>query len=129
MKRLLLPVLATCLAFVLVLRSGAAPAPLWRSELPREARAATHCTWHCHTHGCDHRLVLPALLTRDDQLFGWTIRALYATGRVLVPCDAALGYGAANLLVFCIAWPGAMLALWVAALRTRAKRLAVEGLS
>ena len=63
--------------------------------------------------------MLPAFLVGDDGLFGWTVGALYALGHVLVPGRGGLGYGAANLLVFCVIWPGVMYALYVVALRQR----------
>lgn len=121
------PVMLTVMAFVLVLRSGTTPAPLWRTELPDEASRASRCTWHCHNHGCPHRPALPGVLTADDQLFGWTVRALHRAGRLLVPGAPAIGYCAANLAVFCVAWPGAMLAMWLGALRARAARERLEG--
>jgi hypothetical protein len=52
------------------------------------------------------------LLTGDAYLFGGTIRGLYALGRAFSP-DRARGYGAANLVVFCLLWPGLMYGLWV----------------
>jgi len=68
------------------------------------------CTRHCHDHGCHHDPVLPDLLTSDHGLYGWTIRALYAAGDN-TGLDRSTGYGLANLVVFCVLWPGLMLAL------------------
>lgn len=87
-------------------------APLPRRAIPVEARRADRCTWACHNRGCSHRTALPAALTGDDALFGATIRALYALG-ALLSSDRARGYGMANVLVFCVAWPALMYALWV----------------
>ena len=92
--------------------------PLARATLPREPRRDERCTWYCHNHGCPHRAVLPAVLTGDRYLFGATIRGLYAMGRAFSR-DRAHGYGAANLAVFCLAWPALMYGLWVAVWRQR----------
>lgn len=86
--------------------------PLVRTSLPQEPRREDRCTWACHNRGCRHPPRLPAVLTGDRYLFGQTIRGLYAVGRVF-SSDRALGYGAANLVVFCALWPGLMYALWV----------------
>jgi len=107
------------LLFVAVLRSGPTPAPLFRSVLPQESYDATRCTWYCHNHGCRHRPVLPEVLSGDHGLFGWTIHALQSGGRAMSPGAPGLGYGAANLVVFCAVWPAAMLGLWVLAVRQR----------
>jgi hypothetical protein len=115
------PLVATALLFVAVLRSGSPPAPLARTAIPQEPYAADRCSWWCHNHGCRHRPVLPAALTGDAGLFGWTVRALHAVGRAVAPRSPALGYGAANLAVFCVLWPGTMYALWIVALRQRSR--------
>jgi hypothetical protein len=91
---------------------------LVRGALPREGRREDRCTWACHNHGCSHRPRLPAVLTGDAYLFGGTIRGLFALGRAFSP-DRARGYGAANLLVFCLLWPGLMYGLWVVFWRQR----------
>jgi hypothetical protein len=99
--------------------------PLARRQIPREARLAQRCTWACHNRGCTHAPRLPAALTSDRYLFGATIDGLYTLGRAL-SSDRARGYGAANILVFCVAWPGLMYALWVAVWRQRAELAALR---
>jgi hypothetical protein len=113
------PLLATVLAFVAVLRSGPAPAPLARSSIPLEPYAADHCTWYCHNRGCPHRPALGAFLAGDGGLFGWTIGALHRAGDSISPGSRGAGYGIANLAVFCAIWPAGMYALWIVALRQR----------
>jgi hypothetical protein len=121
----LLPLLVVPVLFVAVLRAGA-PTPLFRRALPDEPFRRERCTWYCHNHGCRHRPVLPRALAGDEGLFGATIHGLYGLGAVLVPGRAAAGYGAANLLVFCVLWPGGIYALYLVALaqrrRLRARR-------
>ncbi len=95
------------------------PAPLARGAIPREPFVRERCTWACHNHGCRHRPRLPLALAGDEGLYGATIRALQAAGRA-ASHDERLGYGAANLLVFCVLWPGAMYALLLLGLRQRA---------
>jgi hypothetical protein len=113
------PLLLTPLLFVAVLRSGPVAAPLARRALPQETYDADHCTWYCHNHGCPHGPVLPSVLSGDDGLFGWTVDALHAGGDRVSPHATGIGYGVVNLAVFCAAWPGGMLALWIVALRQR----------
>lgn len=115
----LAPLVVTPLVFLAVLRSGPVPAPLARRALPQEAYDAGHCTWYCHNHGCPHRPVLPALLSGDDGLFGWTVDALHAGGDAVSPHARGIGYGIVNLAVFCAAWPAGMLALWIVAIGQR----------
>ena len=62
--------------------------------------------------------VLPAGISGDRGLYGMTIRGLFRAGTGLSR-DRARGYGAANLLLFCVAWPALMYALWVTAWRQR----------
>ena len=112
------PLLLVPLLFVAVLRSGD-PAPLWRRALPHEGYRPDRCTWHCHNHGCRHRPVLGRFLAGDDGLFGATVRALHGMGQAMAPGRGNIGYGAANLLVFCLLWPAGMYALWLVALRQR----------
>ena len=114
----LAPLLLVPLLFVAVLRSGD-PAPWRRRALPREEHRADRCTWYCHNHGCRHRPSLPRVLVGDDGLFGAAIRALHGMGRVMAPGRGNVGYGAANLLVFCLVWPAGMYALYLVALRQR----------
>jgi hypothetical protein len=90
--------------------------PFARTNLPREAWRADRCTWACHNRGCRHRPKLPAALTGDRGLFGATIRGLYAVGGGLSG-DRFVGYGAANILLLCVGWPGLMYGLWVVAWR------------
>jgi hypothetical protein len=122
----LLVLLVVPAIFVGVLRSGD-PAPLARVALPAEPYRADRCTWYCHNHGCPHRPKLPGVLSGDDGLFGKTIGALKHAGSTLVPSDPAVGYGVANLLVFCALWPGLMLALLVIAVRQRREIRALRG--
>lgn len=103
---------------LLLALNAASSTPLVRARIPEEPRVADRCTWSCHNHGCRHRPALPALLSGDRGLHGLTIRALFSVGRGLSR-DRALGYGAANLLLLCVAWPGLMYALWVVAWRQR----------
>lgn len=114
LRRLLVLVLPLVAPWLVVLAVNAAPpaVPLVRSHLPHEPFAADHCTWACHDHGCRHRPVLPSSLTADDALFGDSIRALYRLGSHL-SADRATGYGAANILVFCLVWPALMYGLWL----------------
>jgi hypothetical protein len=83
-----------------------------RRTLPREARVESRCTWACHNRGCSHRPRLPAVITSDRYLFGATVRGLFSLG-TLFSRDRFEGYGIANILVFCLAWPALMYALWV----------------
>jgi hypothetical protein len=98
----------------------APPSVFPRRAIPREAYRADRCTWYCHNHECRHRPVLPAALAGDRGLYGATIRGLFRAGSALSG-DRARGYGAANLLLFCVAWPGLMYGLWVRAWRPRRK--------
>ncbi|MEZ4299608.1 MAG: hypothetical protein R3B70_31960 [Polyangiaceae bacterium] len=50
---------------------------------------------------------------------GWTVRALRAAGNSAMPSQGLAGYGAVNLAVFCVLWPGAMFALYILAVRQR----------
>jgi hypothetical protein len=114
----LAPLVVVPLLFVAVLRSGD-PAPYWRGTVPREGYRSDRCTWHCHNRGCPHRPVLPRSLSGDDGLFGAAVRALHGMGQAMAPGRGNVGYGVANLLVFCVAWPAGMYALWLVALRQR----------
>ena len=108
------------LVFPLVIVTGALANdwPGVRHAIPREPYVETHCTWSCHNQGCRHRARLPGVLTSDRGLFGTTITALFRVGSVLSH-DRGKGYGAANLLLLCFAWPGLMYVLAVKALRQR----------
>jgi len=112
------PLVLVPLLFVAVLRSGD-PAPYRRRVLPREGFRPDRCTWHCHNHGCRHRPVLPLFLSGDGGLFGRAIRVLHGMGQAMAPGRGNVGYGAANLLVFCVLWPAGMYALWLVVLRQR----------
>ena len=105
-------------AILLAVNASAPGVPLARAAVPREPFRADRCTWVCHNRGCRHRPVLPAVITGDRYLFGATIRGLYALG-TLFSRDRFKGYGAANILVFCVAWPALMYALWAIAWRQR----------
>lgn len=94
-------------------------APFPRSAIPQEQFRPARCTWACHNRGCAHRPALPASLAGDAGLYGKTVRGLFRLGARLHP-DRMRGYGAANFLVFCLAWPGLMYALWVIAWKQRA---------
>lgn len=113
-----LPLIAPWLLLLAVNRTGT-PAPLARSVIPQEPFVREHCTWACHNHGCHHRPRLPLVLAGDAGLYGATIRALQGAGRA-ASHDAHLGYGAVNLLAFCVLWPGAMYVLLQIGLRQRA---------
>ena len=97
-----------------VLRWGD-PLPFPRKTIPREAFVAERCTWHCHNHGCRHAPQLSPWLAGDHGLFGQTVHGLHAIGRVLMPDRPNEGYGLANLLLFCLLWPGAMWGLYLLA--------------
>lgn len=105
-------------AVMLAVNAAPPAVPLARASVPRERWRPDRCNWDCHNRGCRHRPVLPAVITGDRYLFGATIRGLYALGSVLSR-DRFRGYGAANILVFCVAWPALMYALWVTAWRQR----------
>jgi hypothetical protein len=124
---ILAPLLLVPLLFVAVLRSGDPPAPFARATIPDERFESSRCTWACHNRGCRHPPVLPSVLTGDEYLFGWAVRGLHGWGDSLAPGDSFAGYRAANLALFCAAWPAAMFALWVAALHMRARRRALSG--
>ncbi len=104
-----------------------------RTSVPHERFERGRCTWDCHNRGCHHRAKLPALFTDDRRLFGSTIRGLYSFGSLFTRNRFA-GYGIANLVVFCLAWPALMYALWVIAWRQaetlrelRSKRALTDG--
>ena len=90
--------------------------PLWRSHLPNEPHLA-RCNWDCHNHGCTHPSRLPPFFVSDRGLFGQTIHLLYRGGDILVPGRRGVGYGAANVLIFCLVWPALMYGLFLVALR------------
>lgn len=112
------PVALTAVIFWVVLRSGT-PAPFPRTEIPKEAFVADHCTWSCHNHGCRHASRLPDFLTADSGLFGKTVHVLKQAGSKIMPAHPNEGYGVVNLLVFCVIWPGFMLWLYAVAVRQR----------
>jgi hypothetical protein len=88
--------------------------PLLRASIPHERWERDRCTWDCHNRGCRHRPKLPAVITGDRGVFGATIHGLYALG-TLFSSNRFVGYGVANLVVFCLAWPAFMYWLWVRA--------------
>lgn len=115
------------LPWVILLAVNAWPpgVPLARRTIPHEAARADRCTWACHNRGCAHRPALPAVLSGDQYLFGKTIDGLYRLGS-LFSSDRRRGYGIANLLVFCVLWPGLMYALWVSVWRERERLRAMR---
>jgi len=82
------------------------------------------CSRHCHDHGCRHRPSLPAALTSGEGLFGDTVRALHVMGGA-TGLGPRLGYGAVNILIFCLLWPGLM--LWLVGVVTW-QRLTISSL-
>lgn len=101
--------------------------PLLRSSLPRVERSAQHCNWDCHNHACSHRPKLPAVITDDQHVFGYTIRGLYLLGR-LFSSNRFEGYGIATLVVFCLLWPALMYALWIRAWTQRLELIGLRAL-
>lgn len=89
-------------------------------ETPVTAHLADECTHHCHDRGCPHDPALPGWLTSDQGLYGRTIHALYAAGSV-TGLDRATGYGLANLVLLCAAWPGLMATLLAVGLHQRVR--------
>ena len=72
-------------------------------SLDREATVheRDRCSWACYNNSCVHEESvpwLPALLTSNKGWFGSAIDMLHSTG----------SYRAANLVVFCLLWPGWM---------------------
>lgn len=116
-------VLPWALLFAVVAWPPGAPIP--RRSIPAEARLAQRCSWACHNRACSHRPVLPAVITDDRYIFGATIRGLYSLG-TLFSRDRFRGYAIANILVFCLAWPALMYALWVSVWRQRWRILALR---
>lgn len=114
---LLAPLILPLALFALVLAVPPS-APFPRGAIPQHAHERSRCNWACHNRGCHHQPALPAVLTGDAGLYGKTIRGLFRLGARLHP-DRMRGYGAANLLVFCVLWPGLMYALWIIAWKQR----------
>lgn len=121
---LLLPPALVAAAFVTLLLVDGAPLP--RRGLGHEAFDAARCTWACHNHGCRHAAVLPGFFVDDDGLFGAAVHTLYGLGARLLPGQRFAGYGAANLLVFCVVWPAGMYGLWIVAVLQRRRLSAVR---
>lgn len=69
--------------------------------------------------------MLPSVITGDRALFGATIRSMYALGSLLSK-DRSRGYALANILVFCVAWPAVMYALWVRSWQKQAELSALR---
>ncbi len=100
---------------ILVAVNAMPPAvPLARTSIPHERWQPDRCTWDCHNHGCHHTPKLPAIITGDRSIFGATVRGLYLFG-TLFSRNRFVGYGIANIVVFCLAWPALMYWLWVRA--------------
>jgi hypothetical protein len=115
-----LPLVVTALVFVAVVESQPGT-PLLRRAIPDEPFVAARCTWRCHNRGCRHTPWLPPLLTSDAGWFGGTLRLFHRMGDALSPRDHGVGYGAANLIVFVVAWPALMYGLYLIALWQRAR--------
>jgi hypothetical protein len=111
------PLVVVALVFCAVLRGVSPPSPWARGALPHATYDPARCNWYCHNHGCRHRAALTRVLSGDDGLFGWTVAALHRAGRL--SSRPLVGYGAANLALFCAVWPGAMYVLYLIALRQR----------
>lgn len=109
------PVVLVIALFTMTLRVGE-PVRFPRREIPHERQDPQRCNWSCHNHGCRHAPRLPDWLSGDRGLFGQTIRLLRRAGTVMVPTNPGVGYGLANLLLFCIAWPGLMWGLFCVAI-------------
>ncbi len=77
---------------------------------PSTAFRFEQCTRYCHDNGCRHDPLLPGVIASHRGLFGRTVMALHAMGRGS-GLGQRRGYGAANIVVFCMAWPGLMLLL------------------
>lgn len=107
------PLVVLSVIFVAVMHVR--PVAPFRGSLPSEPYRPDRCTWHCHNHACSHRAILPGWLTADDGAYGFTIRALGSFGAHLSR-DRAVGYGLANLLLYCVAWPVSTYALWLVVL-------------
>jgi hypothetical protein len=63
------------------------------------------CSRFCHDKGCLHDPILPRVLSGDDGLFGNAIHFLFETGKIFenhMGFPVGTGYGAANLLIFCL---------------------------
>ncbi|MDP7112300.1 MAG: hypothetical protein QGH45_10060 [Myxococcota bacterium] len=99
----------------------------WMGE-PAWSHDSERCTRRCHDRGCPHDPWLPDLLASDEGLYGATILALFEAGRA-TGLEVDVGYGLANLVLFCAVWPGLMWALLAVALaqRIRLRRLRREG--
>jgi hypothetical protein len=66
------------------------------------------CTRFCHNLGCVHGSVLPDFLIGNDGLFGITINYLLLWGKFLqnnFHIPEGTGYGAINLIIFCLLIP------------------------
>ncbi len=83
-----------------------------------------HCTRRCHDRGCPHDPRLPDVLTSDEGLYGATIHALFEAGSS-AGLGRQIGYGLANLVLFCAVWPGLIWGLLAVGLaqRVRLRRL------
>lgn len=65
------------------------------------------CSRFCHDKGCLHGSLLPDFLAGNTGLFGNTIEFLRKAGFALEELGLPLGtgYGAANLIIFCLIPP------------------------
>lgn len=110
--RALFPIVLLVVLFLGVL--FARPTTLFRRTIPDQAYHPQRCTWYCHNHGCRHAPKFPGWFTSDEGAFGGTVHGLYWLGSLMTR-DRFLGYGMANLLVFCFGWPVGTYALWLLA--------------
>ncbi len=92
---------------------------------PERAWRADRCTRACHDRGCRHPPRLPEVISGDSGLYGATIRGLTVVGEAS-GLGRRRGYAAANLLLFCVGWPGLMLALLALVLRQRGRLSALR---
>lgn len=114
MKKVFLYILTTT---VLIPLAGIILALNWK---PVAAMDPTSCTRYCHDKGCPHEPLLPDFIAGNAGYFGDVISWLYSFGDIIgsvVGLSRAQGYGAANLLVFCIAVPALHFLLMFLSLR------------
>jgi len=98
-------VLYTLTTTVFVPASGIVLARRWGVDADLNAG---QCARSCHDTGCPHDPVLPDFVAGNSGYFGDVIGWLYSFGDVIAAAGGltrAEGYGAANLLIFCVAVP------------------------
>jgi hypothetical protein len=121
----IVPLVITMTGFVAVVLAGPEAIEFPRAELPRAEPLPDHCNWSCHNSGCFHAPVLPGVLAGDRGLYGLAMKALYRLGSHL-DSRRGVGYGLANLLVFCGAWPVVTYGLWLVLLWQRWRLLRIR---